>query len=504
MSTIPVVPCKLEVDEAMRLPLILLTIVATSIVSTAQAGEKTIDELVAGAPETISTGHKFTEGPAWHPDGYLVFSDIPNAKIHKVAADGQVSVWWGESGGTNGLMCTTDGVLYGCQNRSGKMVRLQGGPAGARIIAEEFQGKPLNSPNDLAIDEKGGLYFTDPVYGDRPQPQPVQGVYYIANDGVLSRVIDDIPRPNGVNVSNDGRTLFVADANNSRVLKYEIKGPGELGEAEVFFQGDVEKDGHGPDGMALDQFGNLYATMATTVVISPSGKRIGEIATETKPANCTFGGAENKTLFITGRDKVFSVPMHVAGQPLRKVGPRGPRIASNTPARTFFVFDDAEPTVVKLRDLSLSIPADWKTTPSASRMRLATYRVPAADGDELDTDYVVFPPMGGSTQANVERWIGQFQGADKKITLTQGKTVEGTYVLADIEGTYNMPIGPPIMRKSKAVPNCRMLAAIFTVKNGGSYYLKMAGPKATVDAAAEGFRSSFNADTKNETEYKLD
>lgn len=471
--------------------------------SFSQAAETSLEKLVAGEVARVSTDHTFTEGPTWHPSGYLLFSDIPEHKIHKLDADGEVSVWWEESGGTNGLLCTADGVLYACQNRSGKVIRIDGGPENSFVIAQEYLGSGLNSPNDLAIDALGGLYFTDPVYGRTDAPQEIQGVYYIAADGVLTRVIEDLPRPNGINITNDGRSLIVANPNERQIIRYAITGPGELGEPTVMYTGDEEQDGNGPDGMALDERGNLYATYKQTVVLSPNGKLIGRIATEKKPANCAFGGADGKTLFITGRSDVYEVPMHVSGQPLRAHGPRGPRIAANQP-KMWFVQAETENKTVTLRDLTLTIPPEWQETPSASRMRLATYRVPAAEGDKLPVDFVVFPPMGGSTKANIQRWIGQFAGSNRNAKVTQGTYDGGEYVLADITGTFNMPVGPPIMRKTESVEDARMLAAIVTPTGGGSYYVKLAGPKPTVDAAAEAFRGAIGANASDETEFDLE
>lgn len=468
------------------------------------AGQK-LDDLVAGPPVRISTGHTFTEGPAWHPDGYLLFSDIPEFKVHKVAADGEVSVWWDNSGGTNGIYCTADGVTYCCQNRIGKLAKVVDQPDMAVVLADDYKGTALNSPNDLAIDPDGGLYFTDPVYGRKNPPQSVQGVYYISGDGELSRVIDDLPRPNGILVSNDGRRLIVANPNEREIVQYRITGPGQLSEGEVIFTGDETLDGNGPDGMCFDQRGNLYATYKTTVVLSDAGDVVGRIETEKKPSNCTFGGADGKSLYITARSDVYSVPMKVEGQPLRAKGPHGPRIAQRS-VKTWFV--QAEATEAKgrevvLRDLKLTIPGDWTDTPSASRMRLGTFRVPAADGDDLPVDYVVFPPMGGSVQQNVERWVGQFAPGGRAAKITKGMSDSGEYVLADVTGTFNMPVGPPIMRKTQQVDDARMLAAIVTVPGGGSYYLKMAGPKATVDAAADAFRSTFGADKDKEEELEF-
>ena len=468
---------------------------------TTAAFAEDVADLTAGPAEKVATGFKFTEGPAHHAGGFLLFSDIPNNRIVKLDyATGETSTFADDTEGNNGIVITEGGTIVGCRKTPG--VAVYDADGSFQLIASEFEGKPLNSPNDLSLDAAGGVYFTDPVYGKRDQPQPVQGVYYISADGGLSRVIDDVPRPNGVNVSLDGKTLYVADADNSRVLAYDIVAPGKLDNRRVFFAGDPDADGHGPDGMCFDSDGRLYATMAQTVVISPDGERIGVIETPEKPANCTFGGPDNKTLYITARTSLYAVPMKVTGAPAPKTGPQ---VGAAAGAATYFVQTEAGGTKsVELRELKLEIPEGWRQQQSASRMRMGTWVVPAAEGDTIPVEYVVYTPMGGGPKANIERWIKQFQSDGREAKVTSGEAGDVNYVLADITGTYNMSIGPPMMGKTQPVPDARMLAVVLSAPSGGDYFIKMAGPKKTVDAAAEAFRASFGADASKEAEFEMD
>lgn len=167
--------------------------------------------------------------------------------------------------------------------------------------------------------------------------------------------------------------------------------------------------------------------------------------------------------------------------------------------------DAPKVTEVKLKDLTLKVPETWKSVPSASSMRLATYSVPAAEGDKEEGELSVFNfgGGGGDVASNLSRWIGQFGGEGRSSKVTKGKSGDNEYYLADISGTYNKPVGPPILRKTESAPGYRMLAAIVVLEEKGVYYLKLTGPDATIKAQADAFRASFGGDAKSETDYEL-
>ena len=178
----------------------------------------------------VAGGCKFTEGPAYGPNRTLIFSDIPNNRIVRVLPDGGSENFLKPTGKSNGLMFNRAGILYACQGGDRRVVRIDV-ENGKKItpVADSYNGKKLNSPNDLVLDAHGGIYFTDPRYGSQDDvEQPVMGVYYINSKGVISRVIDDLERPNGISVSPRGNYLYVADFDPGKIYRYTIQSPGNL------------------------------------------------------------------------------------------------------------------------------------------------------------------------------------------------------------------------------------------------------------------------------------
>jgi len=259
--------------------------------------------------EKLAGGFIFTEGPAVDAHGNVFFSDIRNNRVHKWSADGKLSTFRENSGGTNGNFFDRQGNLIGCEGTARRITSTT--PEGkVTALVDAYQGKKLNSPNDLWIDPDGGIYFSDPRYGDESGlEQDGFHVYYLtAGDHAISRVIDDLVKPNGVLGTADGKYLYVADAGDSKTYRYEITGPGKLANRKL-------AAAQGSDGMTLDEQGHLYLTSATGVAIyDDAGRQIGSIATPERPANLVFGGEDLKTLFITARTSFYAVKMKVAGQ----------------------------------------------------------------------------------------------------------------------------------------------------------------------------------------------
>lgn len=165
---------------------------------------------------------------------------------------------------------------------------------------------------------------------------------------------------------------------------------------------------------------------------------------------------------------------------------------------------EGETTQVKLRDLTLKVPADWKKEEPKSRLRLSQFSIPAAKGDKEDAELAVFTfGAGGGIEANIRRWIGQFQPEERKVAIFTGKSDQGPYVLVDLSGTYNKPIGPPIQQKTEPAPGSRVVSVIIAVPEKGNYFLKLVGQQTTVAAQVDALRASFGANADDEKEVEL-
>jgi len=254
-------------------------------------------------------GFLFTEGPAVDGEGNVFFSDIPNRRIHRWSVDGEISVFRAASGGANGLYFDRDGNLIACEMETRAITSTT--PDGrVTILADEYDGKPLNMTNDLWIAPNGGIFFSDPYYGEDADSLEQGGyhVYYLPPDGsALVRVIDDLAQPNGVVGTPDGKTLYVADPGSEKTYAYAIQVDGTLGGRRV-----AADAGH--DGLTRDERGNLYVADGVVKIYSSEGERISTIETPEAPANLTFGGPDRRTLFITARTGFYSIRMNVRGQ----------------------------------------------------------------------------------------------------------------------------------------------------------------------------------------------
>jgi gluconolactonase len=294
--------------------LVVLLFVAAVVGGEEQTLPKTntdVNSLSVVAPgaevKKLSGGFKFTEGPAADADGNIFFTDKPNNRIHKWSLDGKLSTFRENSGGANGLFFDKGGNLLACEDVGRRLVSID--PNGnVKVLADKYQDKLFNSLNDLWLDPKGGIYFTDPRYGNMDDMQ--QGgehVYYLSPDRKkVIRVIDDMVRPNGVIGTPDGKLLYVADHGGGKTFVYTINDDGTLSNKKLFAP-------TGSDGMTIDNEGNIYLTTSVVEVYSSKGEKLKEIAVPEIPANVCFGGKDKKTLFITARTSIYSLQMRVKG-----------------------------------------------------------------------------------------------------------------------------------------------------------------------------------------------
>jgi gluconolactonase len=266
--------------------------------------------MLPGAEATIiADGFEFAEGPAANSTGELFFSDLQASRIYKLDDKRQTSVFVNNSGGANGLFFDTSGNLIACQGDLGRVVSISE-QGDISILADTYQGKRFNKPNDLWIDSEGGIYFSDPAYGTKPV-QDGEHVYYIdASRTSVTRIINDMVRPNGLIGSPNGQTLYVADHGAGKVYVYDINSPGILSNKQLFVSKVC-------DGMTIDRFGNVYITNESSVLVyNPSGELIEQIQAEGQVTNVCFGGIGASTLYITSTHTLFAVDMQVGGSVL--------------------------------------------------------------------------------------------------------------------------------------------------------------------------------------------
>jgi gluconolactonase len=287
----------------------------------------------AGAKiEKLAGGFKFTEGPVWLPAGHLLFSDIPTRRIIKWTPDGKIAVFRepGDHPGSdrfvsstfdsNGLTLDRQGRLTMCEPTERRVTRLEN-DGRLTVLADKYEGKRFNSPNDLVYKSDGALYFTDPPYGlpkgdtDPGKELDFNGVFRLAGDR-LQVVIKDLLRPNGLAFSPDEKYLYVAHSDFARKLwmRYEVKADGTVANGRVFFDVTSSTEDGLPDGMKVDQEGNVYGTGPGGVwIFSPAGKHLGTIKPPEVPANCAWGDADGRTLYMTARTGLYRIRLKVPG-----------------------------------------------------------------------------------------------------------------------------------------------------------------------------------------------
>jgi gluconolactonase len=298
--------------------------------------------------EKLADGFKWTEGPIWTHAGYLLFAEIPSNRIMKWSPRGGVSLFMHPSGysgggpfggpepGSNGMTLDPQGRLTIAGHARRDVHRLESLDKGATVtvLAGKYQGKRFNSPNDLVYKSDGSLYFTDPPYGLRTQsdrdPQKeltFNGVFRIPNvashpvgappdDAKLQLVVKDLTRPNGIAFSPDEKYLYVAVSDPARMvwMRYDVKPDATVANGRVFFHATANAGKGGPDGIKVDRQGNLYGSGPGGLwILSPEGKHLGILRFSERVANCNWGDADAKTLYITASSGLYRVRLKIPG-----------------------------------------------------------------------------------------------------------------------------------------------------------------------------------------------
>ena len=270
--------------------------------------------------EQIATGCQFTEGPLWHAtERFLLFSDIPANKMRRWDAGSGMTVFRDPSGKSNGLTYDKGGHLIACEHGNRRVSRTT---ADGQVItiASHYEGKRLNSPNDVVVKSDGSIYFTDPPYGlsaaygvESEKELDFQGVYRLSPNGdTLILLVDDFDRPNGLCFSPDESILYINDTERMHVRAFDVQPDGTIANDRIF--GEEEGDTGKPDGMKADVHGNVYLTGPDGIwVFAPDGTHLGIILVPERSANLAWGGDDWNSLFITASTSVYRVECKVAG-----------------------------------------------------------------------------------------------------------------------------------------------------------------------------------------------
>lgn len=293
-----------------------------------------LDAIVPPAPriEKLADGFTFTEGPVWIPEGHLLFSDPNTNAIYRWAPDIGVALFRTKSGytgmdigdyrqpGSNGLTLDRDGRLSICEHGNRRITRIERNGT-VTVLAERYEGKRLNSPNDLVYKSDGALYFTDPPFGlpqveaDPRKELPFSGIFRLA-DGRLQLLSTELKGPNGLAFSPDEKFLYVAnwDVNKKVVMRYDVRDDGSLGNGQVFFDMTGAAGEEALDGLKVDQQGHLYVSGPGGVwILSPAGTHLGTLHLPELPANFAWGDSDGKTLYMTARTGLYRLRVNIPG-----------------------------------------------------------------------------------------------------------------------------------------------------------------------------------------------
>lgn len=339
----------MKLQQICALSVLFSWLIPAAICQEIQRLDPTVDQLVpANAKlERVATGFdKWTEGPVWTHADTLLFAVIPANLIEQWSGEQGAKVFMERSGyigsapyggpepGSNGMTLDRDGRVSVAGHARRNVWRLEKLDPNATItvLADSYQGKKLNSPNDLVYRADGSLYFTDPPYGlatqgdnDPGKELKVNGVYRIPNArqqkpgapperGLLQLVIKDLPRPNGIVFSPDEKTLYIADSGKKVWMSYRVRPNGSVSDGKLLLDASDQKAPGGPDGIRVDKNGNIYGAGPGGVwIISPEGKHLGTIKIPEVVSNVAWGDADGKTLYITASTSLYRINLMVPG-----------------------------------------------------------------------------------------------------------------------------------------------------------------------------------------------
>jgi len=277
------------------------------------------------ALETIATGCTFTEGPLWNEQkGYLLWSDMPADKMRKWTPEEGVTIFRAPCGKSNGLTYDKQGRLVACEHANRRISRTESD--GAIVsLATHYEGKRLNSPNDVVMKSDGAIYFSDPPYGltaefgvAGEQELDFQGVFRLSPDGeTITLLVDDFEKPNGLAFSPDESKLYIDDTDLGHIRIFDVRADGKLSGGKLFAELEGDEPG-GCDGLKIDVEGNIYCTGPGGIhVLDPDGNVLGRMRIPAEhAANLAWGDSDRKSLYITAVENVYRIRMNIAGIPV--------------------------------------------------------------------------------------------------------------------------------------------------------------------------------------------
>ena len=260
--------------------------------------------------EKVAGGYQYTEGPLWSKEGFLLFSEVPSGKILKLVGGVPVSVFRAASNGAHGNTFDAQGRLITCEAKSRRVTRTDK-TGKIEVLAERFEGKRLNAPNDVVARKDGNLYFTDPAFGGQATGRELDfyGVFRIGPKGELELVAKTTGRPNGIALSPKGDRLYVADSDERLIRVFDVDRAGKAGNGRVLVSGI---DGP-PDGIRTDEKGNIWVACNAVVVYGEDGKMTGRMEMPEPPRNLTFGDPDYQTLYVTAMKSVYRIRLGTKG-----------------------------------------------------------------------------------------------------------------------------------------------------------------------------------------------
>ena len=260
--------------------------------------------------EQLAKNYDFTEGPAWSKEGYLIFSDTPSDRLLKWVPGQKIEVFRTEAHGPAGNAFDNEGRLYTCETRARRVTRTDKKGA-IEVVAERWEGKRLNAPNDIVVSRSGHVFFTDPAFGEQADHRELDfyGVYHVPPKGPMKLVAKPVGRPNGIALAPNGRILYVVNSDERNVRAYDVDRNGDSTNERVLIAGITGV----PGGIRVDEKGNLYITASGIEIYTPAGKLLHHIEMHGRLSNCGFGEPDYGTLFVTGGDVVYRIRLDAKG-----------------------------------------------------------------------------------------------------------------------------------------------------------------------------------------------